>query len=83
MRARARERGSRLVYVLGGFPSISETFILREMQALEERGFRLCVLSLEPGDEVLHSAARDLAQRTVYRVHLCAASGHGHAHRPR
>ncbi len=67
MRRRARERGPRLVYVLGKFPSVSETFVLREMQALEERALRLYVLSLEPGDETVHADARELAQRTVYR----------------
>lgn len=67
MRARDRERGSRLVYVLGRFPSVSETFILREMKALEERGLRLSLLSLEPGDETVHAEARGLAERTVYR----------------
>jgi len=67
VRRRARERGPRLVYVVGKFPSVSETFILREMQALEQRALRLCVLSLEPGDETVHADARDLAQRTIYR----------------
>jgi len=67
VRGRARERGPRLVYVMGKFPSVSETFILREMQALEQRALRLYVLSLEPGDKTVHADARDLAQRTIYR----------------
>ncbi len=56
-----------MVYILGSFPSLSETFILREMRELEELGLKLCVLSLEPGDETVHADARELAQRTVYR----------------
>jgi len=59
--------GAHLVYVLGSFPSLSETFILREMEELERRGLRLCIMSLEPGDEVVHERARVLAERTVYR----------------
>ena len=64
MRQRARERGPKLVYVVARFPSVSETFILREMQGVEERALRVSVLSLEPGDEVVHAGARELARRT-------------------
>lgn len=64
---RGTERRGRLVYVVGSFPSLSETFILREIEELERRGFRLSILSLEPGDEVVHESARELAERTVYR----------------
>jgi len=62
-----KPRDRRLVYVLGSFPSLSETFILREMRELEELGLKLSVLSLEPGDETVHADARELARRTVYR----------------
>jgi len=62
-----RGRDKRLVYVLGKFPSLSETFILREMRELEERGLKLCICSLEPGDEIVHADARELATRTVHR----------------
>lgn len=64
---RKSERRGRLVYVLGRFPSLSETFILREMRELESRGFRLSILSLEPGEEVVHDAAAELAERAVHR----------------
>ncbi|MCD6360918.1 MAG: glycosyltransferase [Armatimonadetes bacterium] len=64
-----RDRDKRLVYVLGRFPSLSETFILREMRELEERGLKLAVMSLEPGDETVHADARELARSTVYRPH--------------
>ncbi|MGC9318099.1 MAG: glycosyltransferase [Armatimonadota bacterium] len=57
----------RLVYVLGSFPSLSETFVLREIEELQRRGFALSILSLEPGEEVVHRRAEALAERTVYR----------------
>lgn len=59
---------ARLVYVLGQFPSISETFILREMVALEEMGFSIVPLSLEPAPEgPVHAAAEPFLRRTLYR----------------
>lgn len=64
---RSAERHGRLVYVVGSFPSLSETFILREMEELERRGFRLSIVSLEPGDATVHENAREFAGRTVYR----------------
>lgn len=64
---RSSERHGRLVYVVGRFPSLSETFILREMLELEQRGFRLSILSLEAGEDVVHGSAADLAERAVYR----------------
>lgn len=67
MSRRERDRDKRLVYVVGKFPSLSETFILREMRELEERGRKLCVMSLQPGDTPVHAEARELALRTVYR----------------
>lgn len=67
MSRRERSRDKRLVYVLGRFPSLSETFILREMRELEERGLKLCVMSLGPGDQTVHADARELARRTAYR----------------
>jgi glycosyltransferase involved in cell wall biosynthesis len=53
--------------VVGSFPSLSETFILREMLELERRGFHLSILSLEPGEEVVHESTEVLAERAVYR----------------
>lgn len=66
----APEPRARLAYVLGQFPSVSETFILREIRALEKLGFRITPLSMHrPDTRVVHEAARPLAQRTVYRPH--------------
>lgn len=57
-----------LVYVLGEFPSVSETFILREMVALEQMGFRIIPLAMQRGDEEkMHEEARGLAARTLHR----------------
>ena len=64
---RRSERRGRLVYVVGSFPSLSETFILREMRELERRGFQLSILSLESGEDVVHDSAAELADRAVYR----------------
>lgn len=58
----------RLVYVLGEFPSISETFILREMTALEDMGFHLLPLSMErPAEGPIHEEALPFVERTTNR----------------
>jgi len=59
--------GGRLVYVLGRFPSLSETFILREIEELERRGINLSLMSLELGEEIVHERAQALGVRTIYR----------------
>lgn len=66
---RTNNRGhARLVYVLGEFPSLSETFILREMVTLEEMGFSLVPLSLSPRMEgPVHEQARPFITRTLHR----------------
>ncbi len=66
---RPRERAvPTLVYLLGQFPSLSETFILREMTTLEAMGFRLLPLSMMPAPtEPVHAEASGLAERTLYR----------------
>jgi len=61
------EPRARLAYVLGQFPSVSETFILREMRAVQNLGFDITPLSMEAGAEPVHRSARALAERTVYR----------------
>lgn len=58
----------RLVYVLGEFPSISETFILREMTALEDMGYHLLPLSMEqPEEGLVHEEAVPFVERTLQR----------------
>lgn len=58
----------KIAYILARFPSISETFILREMLELEEQGVELLVFSLKrsKGGKT-HPSARPLAARTRYR----------------
>ncbi|MGE5532021.1 MAG: glycosyltransferase family 4 protein [Bacteroidota bacterium] len=64
-RGRARRR---IVYVLGEFPSISETFILREMVALEGMGFHLLPLSMEqPAEGPVHEEDLPFVDRTLHR----------------
>ena len=59
---------ARLVYVLGEFPCLSETFILREMAALEQMGFHVTPLSLvPPSDQPVHAEAQPFVPRTLYR----------------
>ncbi len=59
---------ARLVYVLGQFPSLSETFILREMVALEEMGFTVIPLSMQPAPPgPPHAQAEPFLRRTLYR----------------
>lgn len=75
MAEQTAEPRARLAYVLGQFPSVSETFILREIIALERLGFHITPLSLQPGAGVVHAAARPLAERTVYRPHPFSGPG--------
>ena len=45
-------QGRRVHYVLARFPKLSETFVLRELRALEEAGWSVAVDTLEsPLDE--------------------------------
>jgi glycosyltransferase involved in cell wall biosynthesis len=57
----------RIAYVLGEFPSISETFILREMHALRERGFEIMPFALRrPEDGTVHRSAASFPSATYY-----------------
>jgi glycosyltransferase involved in cell wall biosynthesis len=59
---------ARLIYVLGQFPSLSETFILREMVALEEMGFTILPLSMQPAPpDPPHAQTEPFLRRTLYR----------------
>lgn len=54
-------------YVVSLFPCWSETFILREILALRERGVPVRLFSLKPPSEVLvHDAAQPLIDEVVY-----------------
>ena len=67
MADQAAEPRARIAYLLGQFPSVSETFILREICALQKLGFHITILSMQPGAELVHDAARPLLQQTRYR----------------
>ncbi len=65
--SRRRQTGS-VGMVLDEFPSLSETFILREMLELQRRGFEVVPLALRrPAEGPSHAEAEDLAARTLYR----------------
>jgi glycosyltransferase involved in cell wall biosynthesis len=58
--------GLRIVYVLSRFPQVSETFILREMQALEDRGHRVSVAAMVlDRSPVRQAGADDYVQRMI------------------
>ncbi len=69
MADQAAEPRARIAYVLGQFPSVSETFILREICALQKLGFNITILSMQPGAELVHDSARPLLGQTRYRPH--------------
>ena len=53
--------------VLKGWPRLSETFIAQELQALEQRGFRLRLYSLRhPTDRSIHAVSRAVQAPVVY-----------------
>ncbi len=56
-----------IAYIVSLFPKISETFILREMIALEGRGHAVRVVSLKNDREPFsHPEARAFERRTIY-----------------
>jgi glycosyltransferase involved in cell wall biosynthesis len=67
---RSARTAPRIVYVVDEFPSVSETFILREMQGLRERhGLRILPAVLRRGrePEAYSEAARALVEEAVFR----------------
>ena len=57
----------RLAYVVSLFPKLSETFILREILELRNRGHDVTILSLKRDAEpLMHDEARLLLPQTVY-----------------
>jgi glycosyltransferase involved in cell wall biosynthesis len=58
---------SRLIFVLKGYPRLSETFIAQEIRALEERGFAIDIVSLRfPTDKHVHPVHREIAATVRY-----------------
>ena len=58
---------SRLIFILKGYPRLSETFIAQEIRALEQRGFAIDIVSLRfPTDRHVHAVHREIAARVSY-----------------
>jgi len=57
-------------YIIGEFPSISETFILREINALKEKGNHITIFALKKGKPPYHADAEKLMEHVYYRRNL-------------
>jgi glycosyltransferase involved in cell wall biosynthesis len=58
---------SRLIFILKGYPRLSETFIAQEIRALEQRAFAIDIVSLRfPTDKHMHPVQREIAARVSY-----------------
>ncbi|WP_119302367.1 glycosyltransferase family 4 protein [Dongia deserti] len=58
---------SRLIFILKGYPRLSETFIAQEIRALEQRGFPIKIVSLRsPTDTHVHPVHREIAAGVAY-----------------
>jgi glycosyltransferase involved in cell wall biosynthesis len=57
----------RIAYVVSLFPKLSETFILREVLELKNRGHEITIVSLKRDAEpIVHEEARALVAQTLY-----------------
>jgi glycosyltransferase involved in cell wall biosynthesis len=55
------------VFILKGYPRLSETFIAQEIRALEQRGIPIAIVSLRrPTDKYLHPVHREIAATVNY-----------------
>jgi glycosyltransferase involved in cell wall biosynthesis len=64
---RCRSGQIRLAYIVGQFPSLSETFILREIVALRNKGFDMLIFSLNrPSSSKIHAEAVPLLSQVRY-----------------
>ncbi len=58
----------RLLYILAEFPSLSETFVLREMAGLEQMGFDITVYACARGEtEGMHQEAAPFLETAIFR----------------
>jgi glycosyltransferase involved in cell wall biosynthesis len=58
---------SRLIFILKGYPRLSETFIAQEIRALERRGLPIDIVSLRfPTDKDVHPVHREIAAGVSY-----------------
>lgn len=57
----------RVVFVLKGYPRLSETFIAQEIHALERRGLDIAIVSLRhPTDPAIHPVHREIRAPVLY-----------------
>ena len=57
----------RLIFILKGYPRLSETFIAQEIRALEQRGHAIDIVSLRfPTDKQVHPVHREIAAKVAY-----------------
>ena len=58
-----------ILYILGNFPTLSETFIINELNEIERLGLKLSILSTARRGEIqatMHAFAQDLQAHTIY-----------------
>jgi len=57
----------RLIFILKGYPRLSETFIAQEIRALEQRGLVIDIVSLRfPTDKQVHPVHREIGAKVSY-----------------
>ncbi len=57
----------RLIFILKGYPRLSETFIAQEIRALEQRGLTIDIVSLRfPTDKHVHPVHREIQAKVAY-----------------
>jgi hypothetical protein len=56
-----------IVFILKGYPRLSETFIAQEIRALEQRGIKIRIVSLRfPTDKHVHPVHREIQAPVAY-----------------
>lgn len=62
-----KNSASKVLFIFSQFPCYDETFILREMNSLKQRGLNFRIFSLKvPKDKITHNEAKELAGDTIY-----------------
>lgn len=62
-----KQTGPGILFLLKGYPRLSETFIAQEIRALEERGLPVRIVSLRfPTDKHVHPVHREIAAPVTY-----------------
>ena len=61
------DRGT-LAYLSHYFPTLTQTFVYREIFALEALGWKVKPLAIRRPTKGIHEEAREIAERTTYLV---------------